>query len=99
MDIDDLMNMTIEEVLDTYCVVYSPECGYYYGITTWDEANQMWDEFELEDEYCFSPDFLIPIDYGFDRGEKVLDADDLRRILDYLGLEKKTKQNGISSKK
>ena len=89
MKVDDLYDITVGELLDEFCVVYSPECGYYYGITRWDDAKLMWDEYKLKDEYCFVPDSLIPLDYGFDGGEPILEEKDLRRILNYLGIEKK----------
>ena len=93
MKIDDLMKMTVGEVLTEFCVVYSPECDHYYGIARWDDAAQMFDEYDLEDEYCFDGDELIPLDYGFFEGEEVLDLEKLRYILDYLGVEKNDKRD------
>lgn len=87
--IDDLMQMTVGELLTEYCILYSPECDYNYGIGRWDDANQIYEEFDLEEQYCFSGDSLIPLDYGFDEGEKVLTLDDMRHIMDVLGIVKK----------
>ena len=89
MKIDDLMEMKVRDLLDEYCVVYSPECGYNYGISRWEDVNKIPDEFDLEDHYCFSGNFLIPIDYGFDEGEEVLTLKDLKCIMDKLGIAKK----------
>lgn len=89
MKIDDLFNMTVGELLDEYCLVCSPECGYNYGITRWDDANQIYEEFDLEEQYCFEGDSLIPFDYGFDTGEEVLELEDLRQIMAKLGIAKK----------
>lgn len=89
MKIDDLMKMTVEDLLNEYCVVYSPECDYNYGIARWDDANQIYEEFDLEEQYCFSGDYLIPLDYGFDCGEEVLDLKMLKCIMDKLGIPKK----------
>lgn len=89
MLIDELWNMPLKEVLDKYCVVYSPECGYYYGITTWDEALQMEEEYDLEDEYCFAADYLIPIEYGVEDGEEILNLKYLNQIMARLGIAKK----------
>ena len=88
MLIDDLWDVPLRDIMNEYCIVYSPECGYYYGVTTWDEALQMEEEYDLEDEYCFAADYLIPMEYGVEDGEKVLDIKDLRKILDYLGINK-----------
>ena len=87
--IDDLMQMTVGELLTEYCILYSPECDYNYGIGRWDDANQIYEEFDLEEQYCFSGDSLIPLDYGFDEGERVLSLDDMRCIMCKLGIAKK----------
>ena len=87
--IDDLMHMTVEDLLDEFCILYSPECDYNYGIGRWDDASQIYEEFDLEEESCFSGDSLIPLDYGFDGGEEVLNIDDLRCIMSKLGIAKK----------
>ena len=81
MKIDELMQMKVADLLEEFCVVYSPECGYNYGIARWDDANEIHEEFDLEDEYCFSGDSLIPLDYGFDCGEDVLELKDLKCIM------------------
>lgn len=87
--IDDLMEMKIKDVLNEFCILYSPECDYNYGIGRWDDANQIYEEFDLEDQYCFSGDSLIPLDYNFFEGEEVLTIDDMREIMDKLGIIKK----------
>ena len=89
MDISDLYNMPLRNVLTDYCIVYSPECDYYYGVTKWDDALQMETEFDLEDEYCFAADSLIPLHYGIEDGVPILTHIDLRRQLDYLGIKRR----------
>lgn len=89
MMVDDLYNMTVRELLDTFCVVYSPECGYYYGITRWDDAMEIHEEYDLENEYCFMGDYLIPLEYGFDHGEDILELKDLKCVMEKLGIPKK----------
>lgn len=89
MKIDDLMEMKVKDVLDEYCLLYSPECDYNYGIGKWDDVAQIYEEFDLEDQYCFDGDYLIPVDYGFDSGEIVLDLQDLKQIMAKLGIAKR----------
>lgn len=89
MKIDDLFEMKVGDLLEEYCILYSPECDYNYGIGKWDDANQIYEEFDLEEQYCFSGDSLIPLDYGFDGGEDVLDIEDMRIIMAKLGIAKK----------
>lgn len=89
MKVSDLYDMKVIDLLEEFCVVYSPECGHHYGITRWDDAREMRELYDLEDEYCFDADSLIPYDYGFDGEEDVLEESDLIRILDALNIEKK----------
>ena len=89
MKIDDLVDKPLREVLEEYCVVFSPECDYYYGITKWEDANSIYEEFDLEEEYCFNGDYLIPLSYGFEEGENILSLKDLKQIMAKLGVAKK----------
>lgn len=91
MIINDLFDKTLREIVDEYCVVFSPECDYTYGISTWDEAERMFEEYDLEDEYCYDADPLVPCLNEFYTTDKILEAEDLDRILDNLGIEKKKK--------
>lgn len=89
MMIDDLMDMKVSELLDEYCLLHSPECDYNYGIGKWDDAQVIWEEFDLFDMYCFDSDYLIPLNYDFEPGIKVLGLDDLKQIMARLGVPKK----------
>lgn len=89
MKVDDLMKMTVEDLLNEFCILYSPECDYNYGIGRWDDVGKIFEEYDLEDHYCFDGDYLIPLDYCFDCGEKVLELEDLHCIMDKLGIIKK----------
>lgn len=89
MLVDDLYDLTVRELLSDYCLVYSPECDYNYGITKWKDAEKIYDEFDLKDQASFDADSLIPLDYGFFDGESVLSIDDLRCVMDKIGIVKK----------
>ncbi len=89
MEIDDLLKLTVEELLDEFCVAYSPECGYDYGVTRWKDAHKIWEEFDLEEENCFCTDTLLPYENVCAGNEKILELDDLRDIMDTLGIIKK----------
>lgn len=89
MDIEELYDMKVKDLLETYCLVYSPECDYNYGIAKWYDVGKIFEEYDLEDHYCFDGDYLIPMDYMFESGEEVLELKDLRCIMDKLGIIKK----------
>lgn len=96
MLIEDLLDMKFGDVLDEFCIVFSPECDYFYGIARWDDVMQMWDEFELDEEYCFDGDNLLQYAMEIDFQTDVLDINRLREILDYIGIKKKA-EGGTSS--
>ena len=56
MKVDDLMKMTVEDLLNEFCILYSPECDYNYGIGRWDDVRKIFEEYDLEDQYCFDGD-------------------------------------------
>lgn len=89
MNVNDLLDMTVREVLDEYCVLFSPECCYTYGVTSWDNANQMYDEYNIEEEYPESmcPENLIS-DEVWDTDE-IIDMEKINRIMDNLGISRK----------
>ena len=89
MYVEDLYNMSVIDLLSEYCIVYSPECDYNYGITRWEDVEKIWKKFDLNDQYCFEADSLIPMDYNFEDGEPVLNIKDLECIMDKLGIVKR----------
>lgn len=93
MLISDLLEMKLKDILDEYCVVFSPECDYTYGISTWEDAERMYEEYDLEDEYCYSADTLVPCLNEFYLTDEILDEERLDKILDMLGIEKKNKED------
>ena len=91
----ELLDMKLRDILDEFCFVFSPECGYLYGISRWDDVAQMWEEYDLEDEYCFEGEHIIawPMEVDFD--EEILTTEGLRNVLDYLGIKKKEEGEGV----
>lgn len=99
MKIKELLDMKLGDILNEFCILFSPECDYFYGIGRYDDALQMWDEFDLEEEYCFDTDCLLDYCMEIDFDDNILEIDDLRHILDYLGIEKKpTEGEGVNKK-
>lgn len=89
MQVKDLLDMTLREVLDEYCILYSPECDYVYGIGKWDDLAATEIEFDLEDEYCFDGDYMMQYFWEIDFDGKVLELEDMIHILDTLGIKRK----------
>lgn len=86
---EDLLDMTLRDVLNEFCFVYSPECGYLYGITRWEDAYKMWDEYDLKEEYCFDSESIMAYPMEVDLQQEVITLEGLRRIMNNLGIEKR----------
>lgn len=89
MKIKDLLDMKFGDVLDEFCILFSPECDWFYGIGRFDDAIAMWDEYKLDEELCFDTDYLLQYGMEIDFEDEVLDLDHMRHILDHLGIEKR----------
>ena len=86
---EDLLDMTLRDVLDEFCFVYSPECGYLYGIARWEDAYKMWDEYDLKEEYCFDSESIMAYPMEVDLQQEVITLEGLRRIMNNLGIEER----------
>ena len=82
--------MPLKEVLDRYYAVMSPECGYYYGIFKWEDIEEIYHKYNIDEEYPegFCPETLITAEL-LDCEEPVGDYAKLERIMDNLGINKK----------
>lgn len=89
MKAEELLDMKLGDVLDEFCFVFSPECDYLYGISRWDDVNQAWEEFDLDDHYCFDGESLLGWPMEVDFEADILTIEGLRHVLDYLGIEKR----------
>lgn len=81
--------MTVREVLDEYCVLFSPECCYIYGVTSWDNANKMYEEYNIEEEY---PESMCPENLVNDEiwdHDEIIDMKKIGRIMENLGISRK----------
>lgn len=95
MKIKDLMDLTLGEILEKYCAVYNLECCYYYGITETDNVDEIFAEYNIEEEYseAFNVENLINDELLLSCDDDILEYDKLVKIVDGLGITKK-KNNG-----
>ena len=91
MIVNDLLDLTLREVLDTYCALYNLECGHYYGITTFDNCDKLFDEYNISDEYpeAMSVENLIHDDVLVSLDEELIDYPKLEYVMKNLGISKK----------
>ena len=90
--INDLLDLPLREVLDNYISVESLECGYKYGITKIDDANKIFDEYNIQEDYAeaFYADNLISDELLIDCDKPILSYEKLETICNNLGISKKT---------
>lgn len=94
MKIEDLMDMTLREVLDSYGAIYNPECGYYYGIASFEDIDELYHEYDIDEVYpeAFEVENLIrdEIIVAFD--EELISFNRLEKIMKNLDIPKKDKE-------
>jgi hypothetical protein len=101
MKLEELLDLTLREIVNTYCVVWNLECGYAYGIFKIEDIDQIIEEYNVLEEYpeAFSPEPLISHEVT-DVCEEIRDYEVLTRIMDNLGINKRndksTENNNIS---
>lgn len=96
MKVKDLLDLPFKEVLENYVLLYSPECGYYYGIVKSSLVDDIVDEYNIEEEYpeSFDVECFIPIETSIECEDELIDYEKLERIMDNLGVSKKEQLNG-----
>ena len=93
MKYEDLLDLTLREVLEKYCAVHNPECCFYYGIFKLEDVNKICEEYNVDDEYpeAFCPESIF-VDDCLMECDEIRDYDTLVRIMDNLGVSKKEKK-------
>lgn len=92
LKLEEIQNMTVKEVLEEYCVLYSAECEWIYGIISYTDAENLWKEYELDDEpsCCTRPliNFEV-LEVINETDDETLNKERIERIMDNLGIEKR----------
>lgn len=90
MIIDELLKLNLDEILENYCLLYSPECGYYYGIAECSDVDKLYEEYDIK-EYseAFEPDTIIPGYIISEINDKLLTYESLENIMNNLDIKKK----------
>ena len=91
MKIENLLDLTLREILENYVSVQSLECGYFYGITTVEDANKIFEEYGVHETYAeaFFVDNLVNDELLLDEGKPILTYEKLEEICKNLGIEPK----------
>ena len=86
----ELYDLTVGELLDEYCLLENLECGYYYGLVRLDFLDEVYEEYNIREEYpeAFDPQSIIP-DEILVMEDSIISYDKLIRILRELGISKK----------
>ena len=91
MKFEDLLDLPLREVLEKYCIAMNLECGYSYGVFKTDDIEQLFQEFNIEEDYpeAFSVRELIDEETILTYQEPIKDYNKLLTIMDNLGISKK----------
>ena len=91
MKFDDLLDLTLREIIEGFCLLYSPDCDCVYGVMRYDDWCNVDQAYDFEDSNAIE---VLPIlskevtDYGSD---EVLEWSDVEKVLKSLGINKKEK--------
>lgn len=91
--IEDLLDLTLREILENYVAINNLECGFYYGIADNDLIEEIYQEYNIEDEYpeAFDVENLINDELIVSYQEPLLTKPKLEKIMKNLGISKKNK--------
>ena len=95
MKIDELMGLTLRELLDGYVAIRNLECGYFYGIVPVDLVEELLGNYNIDEEYpeAFAVENIIDDELIFDGDKELLSYDKLEKIMCNLGITKKGAEN------
>ena len=90
MKINDLMDLTLREILENYVAVFNPECCYYYGIFRVEDIDRIFKEFNINKDYpeAFQVESLISDELIVDYDSEIRDYNVLLKIMENLGISK-----------
>ena len=96
MKLIELLDMTLREILEKYCVLFSEECCHTYGITTHDAIGEIAEEYDLCDEpsltaqpILFNIELLCEFEDENNTAE-ILTTEAIRQLIEnHLPIEKK----------
>ncbi len=86
------MNMKLKDALDKYCAVFNLECGYYYGISTYDTVEDLYEKYNIDEEYpeAFEVEPLIHHEILDSIEDGLMSNEKLIRIMNNLGISEKS---------
>lgn len=93
MKFEELLDLSLREVLENYCIVHNLECGGYYGIFKNEDIEKIFKNYNIEEDYpeAFNVENLVNDEVVVTYQEPVKDYDYLIKVMDNLGISKKEK--------
>ena len=80
-----LLDLTLKEILQKYCVVQSPECNFSYGIAKWEDIKKLEEEYDFSNQASIEGNCLISDEIDLDNR---LDLTALKKLCDNIGVDK-----------
>lgn len=89
--VEDLMDLTLREILEKYVVLHNLECGYYYGFAEAETVEKLFKNYNIEEDYpeAFNVESVIQDEVLTDYGEEIIDYQKMEKIMQNLGITKK----------
>ena len=91
MKLNELLDLTLREILEEYGAVYNTECSYYYGVSSFDNLDELYKNYNIDEDYpeAFTVENLINDELIVSFDEDILDYTALEKIMKNLNIRKK----------
>lgn len=89
--INDLLDLTLREVLENYVLLHNLECDYFYGLAKTKDVERLFKNYNINDDYpeAFSVCTIIQDDVVVDYDDEIITYEKMTKIMDNLGITKK----------
>ena len=91
MIVEDLLDLPLRTVLEQYCVLYNSEFGFSWGVVSYELAESLFKEFDVDDDFAdririvgLIGSDVLELDKELSNRESVV------RIMDDLGVSRKS---------
>ena len=91
MKIEDLLDLTLREILEKYVAIRNLECCYFYGVAPVELIEKLFKEYNINEDYpeAFNVENIVDDELIVSYDEELLTYEKLERIMCNLGISKK----------
>ena len=91
MKINDILDLSLRQILEDYVIINNLECGYYYGIAPSELVERLFNEYNVEKDYpeAFNVENVVNDEILVSYDEDIISYEKMEKIMANLGISKK----------